>query len=52
MLTIPTPTSRAFALVRELGPFRALQAAKAQGDEEAVAVLERTMDQARVLSSR
>lgn len=50
-LPIPTPASKANALVREVGPLRALETAKAQGDREVVALLERTMDQARVLSS-
>jgi hypothetical protein len=50
-MNIPTPTSKAAALVREQGPFRALQVAKASGDQEVVQVLERTIDQARVLST-
>lgn len=44
-------TGRAFALVREQGPFRALMAAKAMGDREVAELLSRTMDQARVLAS-
>jgi hypothetical protein len=50
-MNTPTPPSRAFALVRELGPFRALLVANAQQDSEVVAILERTINQARCLAA-